>query len=119
MTLACGVNMIFPGMFSIAGRRLRGHHWCGRRPHGHFCLATIYDTKYLGAIVVAAYSYMALVPIIQPPVIRMITTKKERMIRMPYEAKEISKHRAHSVPHCGDGDCRPCGARAAWHWWVS
>ena len=34
---------------------------------------------------------MALVPIIQPPVIRAITTKKERMIRMPYEAKEISK----------------------------
>lgn len=34
---------------------------------------------------------MALVPIIQPPVIRMVTTKKERLIRMPYEAKEISK----------------------------
>ena len=34
---------------------------------------------------------MALVPIIQPPVIRAITTKKERMIRMPYEAKEISR----------------------------
>ena len=45
----------------------------------------------LGAIAVAAYSYMALVPIIQPPVIRMVTTKKERLIRMPYEAKEISK----------------------------
>ena len=45
----------------------------------------------LGAIAVAAYSYMALVPIIQPPVIRAITTKKERMIRMPYEAKEISR----------------------------
>ena len=44
-----------------------------------------------GAIMVAAYSYMALVPIIQPPVIKLLTTKKERMIRMPYEAKEVSK----------------------------
>ena len=44
-----------------------------------------------GAIMVAAYSYMALVPIIQPPVIRLLTTKKERMIRMPYEGKKISK----------------------------
>jgi oxaloacetate decarboxylase beta subunit len=40
---------------------------------------------------VAAYSYMALVPIIQPPVIKLLTTKKERMIRMPYKGKEISK----------------------------
>ena len=48
-------------------------------------------SKYLGAIMVAAYSYMALVPIIQPPVIRLLTTKKERMIRMPYEAREVSK----------------------------
>lgn len=36
----------------------------------------------LGAIAVAAYSYMALVPIIQPPIMRLLTTKKERMIRM-------------------------------------
>lgn len=50
------------------------------------------DLEYIkGAIMVAAYSYMALVPIIQPPVIKMLTTKKERMIRMPYEAKEVSK----------------------------
>ena len=40
---------------------------------------------------VAAYSYMALVPIIQPPVIKAITTKKERQIRMPYEPKEVTK----------------------------
>ena len=44
-----------------------------------------------GAICVAAYSYMALVPIIQPPVIKLITTKKERCIRMPYEQKDVSK----------------------------
>ena len=48
-------------------------------------------SKYLPAIMVAAYSYMALVPIIQPPVIRLLTTKKERMIRMPYVGKQISK----------------------------
>ena len=39
---------------------------------------------YVGAITVAAYSYMALVPVIQPPVIKLLTTKKERLIRMPY-----------------------------------
>ncbi len=44
-----------------------------------------------GAIMVAAYSYMALVPIIQPPVIKALTTKKERLIRMPYQAKSVSK----------------------------
>ena len=48
-------------------------------------------SQYLGAIMVAAYSYMALVPIIQPPVIRLLTTKKERLIRMPYEQKSVSK----------------------------
>ena len=48
-------------------------------------------SQYLPAIMVAAYSYMALVPIIQPPVIKLLTTKKERMIRMPYKGKEISK----------------------------
>ncbi|MBQ7302934.1 MAG: sodium ion-translocating decarboxylase subunit beta [Clostridia bacterium] len=48
-------------------------------------------SQYIGAIMVAAYSYMALVPIVQPPVIKLLTTKKERMIRMPYEPKEVSK----------------------------
>ena len=44
-----------------------------------------------GAIMVAAYSYMALVPVIQPPVIKALTTKKERLIRMPYKGKTVSK----------------------------
>lgn len=48
-------------------------------------------SKYLGAIMVAAYSYMALVPIIQPPVIKLLTTKKERLIKMPYQPAEVSK----------------------------
>ena len=44
-----------------------------------------------GAIIVAAYSYMALVPIVQPPVIRLITTKKERRIRMEYIGSKVTK----------------------------
>ena len=47
-------------------------------------------SKYIGAIAVAAYSYMALVPIIQPFAIRLCTTRKERLIRMPYEPKSVS-----------------------------
>jgi len=54
-------------------------------------VANALNSNYKGAIMVAAYSYMALVPIIQPPVIKLLTTKKERMIRMPYEQKAVSK----------------------------
>ncbi len=54
-------------------------------------IATTLGSKYIGAIIVAAYSYMALVPIIQPPVIKLITTKKERLIRMPYEGGNVSR----------------------------
>ena len=49
------------------------------------------NSEYLGAIMVAAYSYMALVPIIQPPFIKLCTTKKERLIRMPYTQAEVTK----------------------------
>ena len=54
-------------------------------------VANTLGSKYLGAIMVAAYSYMALVPIVQPPVIRLCTTKKERLIRMPYQKGSVSK----------------------------
>lgn len=54
-------------------------------------IANYFKSNYIGAIIVAAYSYMALVPIIQPPVIRLMTTKKERLIRMPYVDKKVSK----------------------------
>lgn len=54
-------------------------------------VANFFNSKYIGAIMVAAYSYMALVPLIQPPVIKALTTKRERMIRMPYEQKTVSK----------------------------
>ena len=46
--------------------------------------------KLIGPIAVAAYSYMALVPVIQPPIMRLLTTRKERLIRME-EPREVSK----------------------------
>ncbi len=54
-------------------------------------VAMALNSNYVGAIMVAAYSYMALVPIIQPPVIKLLTTKKERLIRMPYKPASVSK----------------------------
>ena len=54
-------------------------------------VAQTLGSKYLGAIMVAAYSYMALVPVVQPPIIKALTTRKERMIRMPYEQNNVSK----------------------------
>lgn len=44
----------------------------------------------LGPIAVAAYSYMSLIPIIQPPVMRLLTTRKERLIRMEYAPRPVS-----------------------------
>ena len=54
-------------------------------------VANTLNSQYLGAIMVAAYSYMALVPIVQPPVIKLLTTQKERRIRMPYEKGNVSQ----------------------------
>ena len=48
-------------------------------------------SNYIGAIAVAAYSYMALVPIIQPFAIKLVTTKKDRAMRMPYRSQGVSK----------------------------
>jgi sodium ion-translocating decarboxylase beta subunit len=55
-------------------------------------VGNLFAPKYIGALSVAAYSYMSLVPIIQPPVIRALTTKKERMIRMDADFdRKVSK----------------------------
>jgi len=54
-------------------------------------VAARFAPKYLGAISVAAYSYMAMVPLIQPPVIRLLTTKKERRINMISRDSDIPK----------------------------
>lgn len=63
-------------------------------------VAHYFASPYLGAIIVAAYSYMALVPIIQPPVIRMITTKHERQIHMNYSGRKVSKTAKILFPIC-------------------
>lgn len=54
-------------------------------------VSQILHSDYIGAIAVAAYSYMALVPLVQPFAIRLITTKKERCITMPYNGQTVSK----------------------------
>lgn len=54
-------------------------------------VSQILKSNYVGPIAVAAYSYMALVPIVQPFAIKLVTTKKERQIEMVYNPKKISK----------------------------
>lgn len=54
-------------------------------------VSQVLNSRYIGAIAVAAYSYMALVPIVQPFAIRLVTTKKERCIHMEYNPKSVSK----------------------------
>ena len=54
-------------------------------------VSMVLHSSYIGAIAVVAYSYMALVPIVQPFAIKLITTKKERSIRMEYHAGAVSK----------------------------
>ncbi|MBP3371441.1 MAG: sodium ion-translocating decarboxylase subunit beta [Clostridia bacterium] len=54
-------------------------------------VATQLGSQYLGAIMVAAYSYMALVPLVQPPIIKLCTTRAERQIKMVYKGKPVSK----------------------------
>ncbi len=54
-------------------------------------VSQVLDSNYKGAIAVAAYSYMALVPVIQPFAIRLVTTRRERCIRMPYHPESVSK----------------------------
>jgi len=54
-------------------------------------VATVLGSKYAASIVVAAYSYMALVPIIQPPIMRALTTEAERRVAMPIRAPKVSR----------------------------
>lgn len=54
-------------------------------------VSQILKSNYIGPIAVAAYSYMALVPIIQPAAIKLVTTKKERQIHMEYNPKSVNK----------------------------
>jgi len=54
-------------------------------------VSQVLRSNYVGPITVAAYSYMALVPIIQPITIKLVTTKRERRIRMPYNPQNVSR----------------------------
>ena len=54
-------------------------------------VAQMLNSNYTAAIMVAAYSYMALVPMVQPPIIKLCTTKAERKIKMQYQGKPVSK----------------------------
>ena len=54
-------------------------------------VSQVLKSRYIGAIAVAAYSYMALVPIVQPMAIKLVTTKKERCIHMEYKPESVSK----------------------------
>ena len=54
-------------------------------------VSQVLKSNYIGPIAVAAYFYMALVPIIQPMAVKAVTTKKERMIKMPYQPGKVSR----------------------------
>ncbi len=68
-------------------------------------VANTLNSKYMGAIMVAAYSYMALVPIIQPIAIKAVTTKNERRIRMNYRAGEVFTNSEDSFSNCDLDRC--------------
>lgn len=61
-------------------------------------VSQVLHSNYVGPIAVAAYSYMALVPIIQPFAIKLVTTKKERAIKMEYKPNEVSRFMKISFP---------------------
>ena len=81
---------IFMGFNDKAAACYLHHRWC-RRPYFHLPLQVSWDRpSCMGPIAVAAYSYMALVPIIQPPIMKLLTTEKERKIKME-QLRPVSK----------------------------
>jgi len=81
MMLAICANSIIPGIFNLQEAAAVGIIGAADGPTTIF-VGNLFAPKYIGPLSVAAYSYMSLVPIIQPPVIRALTTKKERRIHM-------------------------------------
>lgn len=69
-------------------------------------VAKTFAQNYLAPISVAAYSYMSLVPIIQPPVIKLLTTKNERKIRMKYTSVEVPKNCRNFISNFYNNNCR-------------
>jgi oxaloacetate decarboxylase beta subunit len=91
LLLAVLCNHFIPGIFSLKEAAAVGIIGAADGPTSIF-VGNLFAPKYLGPITVAAYSYMSLVPLIQPPVIRALTTKKERMIRMEVDyGAQVSK----------------------------
>ena len=88
--LASAIGTALPGSFTFQDAAAVGAIGTADGPTSIY-LANYYGTNYIGAILVAAYSYMALVPIIQPPCIKLVTTKKERLIRMRYSRESVPK----------------------------
>jgi oxaloacetate decarboxylase beta subunit len=81
LLLAVCCNFFLPVPFTIREAAAIGIIGAADGPSAIF-VGNLFAPKYMGSIMVAAYSYMSLVPIIQPPVVRALTTRKERMIRM-------------------------------------
>ena len=81
LSSVCGFNVLESGAIAIIG---------GADGPTAILVASQLAPHLLGSIAVAAYSYMALVPIIQPPIMRLLTTKKERAIRMS-GLRQVSK----------------------------
>ncbi len=81
MMLAICANAIIPDIFSLREAAAVGIIGAADGPTTIF-VGNLFAKNYIGALSVAAYSYMALVPVIQPPIIRLLTTKKERRIHM-------------------------------------
>ncbi len=81
LLLAVCMNFFVPDLFTLKEAAAIGIIGAADGPTSIY-VGNLFAPKYIGPITVAAYSYMSLVPIIQPPVVRALTTKKERMIRM-------------------------------------
>ncbi len=89
--LAICANWIFPDIFSIKEAAAVGIIGAADGPTTIY-VGNLFAKDYIAPLSVAAYSYMSLVPIIQPPVIRAMTTKKERLIRMDADfSAKVSK----------------------------
>ena len=81
LLLAVSMNFFIPDLFTLKEAAAIGIIGAADGPTSIY-VGNLFAPKYIGPITVAAYSYMSLVPIIQPPVVRALTTKKERLIRM-------------------------------------
>lgn len=98
--LLCGAAAQFGIFFTLSVARLFGFSLNDAASIGiigaadgptSIFVSEMLNSNYQGAIIVAAYSYMALVPIVQPPVIRLCTSRKERLMRMEYTPANVSR----------------------------